>query len=681
MGGPVSGAELSREREPKGFAPSSSGEVPYDARFLGLFPRFQAVGQATRPCRVSLFVLGLGTTILFVPTQTAEALVALCQRHSPAVMAGFVVVTMGWGAMSWYFARQLLRFGYPDVMPLPPRLHSFRSTLVRWIPRMLGVAPPLATAMALLGCTGRTRDVVAPALMLLLLSGLFFWAIVKRRSALEALRPKAPDPRGLIGSLWKEVLDFEEPDKQRLSDLPRVTQWVLACNVMLSGALFATFAFVPVESAQWLGAPTVIALAFSSWIAVGSAIAYLSSWLRMPLLIFLAIEAILVSPFNDDHFVRERPTVEVRTNKRFVTEGSTPTRDALVADFAQWRQAVHAGPDTPYIVVATEGGGIRAAFWTAALLGALQDTNSQFADHLYAISSVSGGSLGAAVFLTLLSSKDGTEKIQQRAARILSDDGLAPPLAKALYPDLLQRFLPRGFSCFDRGSALEGAWERSVTKVTGEADNLFLAPWDAIWTTSSMVPRLFLNATWVESGGRVVFSYPRLPADRGVEDGDDLAALTLGQAVHASARFPYLSPALTILGSSGPWGHLVDGGYFENSGAQTARDIIDVVGRRGSRAIVIRYGADGSPPAEIWGTELLAPPFALYQARDARGALARAALGADGVAVVDLVLHPSEPPLPLGWMLSADARSEMNRQVDALFRMGAMQRILDWLHL
>ena len=61
-----------------------------------------------------------------------------------------------------------------------------------------------------------------------------------------------------------------------------------------------------------------------------------------------------------------------------------------------------AGETHPLYIVATEGGGIRAAYWTAAVLGEIQDKNPNFAAHLFAISGVSGGSLGAAVFEALL---------------------------------------------------------------------------------------------------------------------------------------------------------------------------------------------------------------------------------------------------------------------------------------
>ena len=79
------------------------------------------------------------------------------------------------------------------------------------------------------------------------------------------------------------------------------------------------------------------------------------------------------------------------------------------------------------------------------VLGALEDQaragGMSFADHLFAISSVSGGSLGAAAFdAALVTGSDGA--VSPRIKTMLGTDLLAPAIAALLYPDLFQRFLP-----------------------------------------------------------------------------------------------------------------------------------------------------------------------------------------------------------------------------------------------
>src|SRR5204862_4130908 len=61
----------------------------------------------------------------------------------------------------------------------------------------------------------------------------------------------------------------------------------------------------------------------------------------------------------------------------------------------------------PMILVAAQGGASRSGYWVATILGALEDAVTDFPFHrsVFAISSVSGGSLGAAVYQRLVARK------------------------------------------------------------------------------------------------------------------------------------------------------------------------------------------------------------------------------------------------------------------------------------
>ena len=52
--------------------------------------------------------------------------------------------------------------------------------------------------------------------------------------------------------------------------------------------------------------------------------------------------------------------------------------------------------------------------------------------------------------------------------------------------------------------------------------------------------------------------------------------IRLATAAHMSARFTYVSPAGSVCNNDETY-HVVDGGYFENSGGLTATEIIDVI--------------------------------------------------------------------------------------------------------
>lgn len=501
-----------------------------------------------------LLLLAMGGLAFLVPVQTAEALSATCERHNPAV--ALVLSVLLWGHASWYFSRILSPFAYPQNGEPSKRLARLRRVLVTWLPRVLGVAPMTIVAWALGRCGDRTVSVRGPAVVLAASIPAFLFLVTIRRRVLGGIREILGN-ESRLRFLWEDLEGFSEPKKKRFTELPVISLVLLVVHALGWMVCFVWFTRWPVNAGQELGAPTVLALAIATWTVVGSWVLYLSSWLRVPLFLVLIVWAVLISPRTDDHVATPpRPRDPARP------------RPGISADFAEWNAARGAPSEKPFVIVATEGGGIRAAYWTALLLAALQEHNPAFSRRLYAVSGVSGGSVGAAVFLALLAGRP-KESLSRAASDALGVGSLGPALGKMLYPDLLQRLLPRPFPVFDRGEALERSWTDAVDG-TLESKGVFSDDFEQLWVDHPSLPRLFLNATPVESGKRVVLSYPAPDGCRDTHDGLAFASFTLAQAAHASARFPYISPADTLPGTIPSGLHLVDGGYFENSGAETA---------------------------------------------------------------------------------------------------------------
>src|SRR5207237_9639901 len=151
----------------------------------------------------------------------------------------------------------------------------------------------------------------------------------------------------------------------------------------------------------------------------------------------------------------------------------------------------------------TEGGGIRAAYWTAIVLGALQDSNPNFAPHLFAISGVSGGSLGAVVFEALLA-ESARGSFQESVHKVLGQDFLSPALGSMLYPDLVQRFIPFPIPYFDRGRSLEMGWEKAWRDTMG--NDRFAGSFVDLWHPGlrEWMPALSLHGTAEQKGNRII---------------------------------------------------------------------------------------------------------------------------------------------------------------------------------
>jgi hypothetical protein len=237
----------------------------------------------------------------------------------------------------------------------------------------------------------------------------------------------------------------------------------------------------------------------------------------------------------------------------------------------------------PVFIIAAEGGGIYAAAAASAFLSRLQDLCPNFAQHVFAISGVSGGAFGATAFQAMtqgldvatagcqLSEKLNTDGLSQKTADVIQADHLSPLLG-FLVPDLLNTFE-------DRAKGLEQSLITSIE----QADNgrgTSRAPYNTHWRPDKAAPALVLNATSVESGYRVAFAPFSLDGLGGgsLYSFSDFSKqeLSLAGAAVVSARFPGILPAFSM-SQGGRHLNLVDGGYSDASGAFTALDLFSAL--------------------------------------------------------------------------------------------------------
>ena len=210
------------------------------------------------------------------------------------------------------------------------------------------------------------------------------------------------------------------------------------------------------------------------------------------------------------------------------------------------------------ILVAAEGGGSRAAFFLASFLGALEDesldrrvnpSGRAFHQQLFAISGVSGGSVGAAIFVSALKAQpnQSVERLKRALYRqklwfrnlaaaganaggpengamtpnFLTDfvsykDSLQAALSNDFVSPILKAFFTRDVSLvsmfprvMDRAGVLEMAWEDSFDDVYGTSrqTSLLSAPLQMAGPSpDSWTPLLFLNATSINTGRRVILT-------------------------------------------------------------------------------------------------------------------------------------------------------------------------------
>jgi hypothetical protein len=396
------------------------------------------------------------------------------------------------------------------------------------------------------------------------------------------------------------------------------------------------------------------------------------------------------------------------TGRETATVAQVPAQPAGPFDqqFIRWLEArrearqvfSEAKRKFPVFVVAAQGGGIYAATATYSFLSGLDERCDTFAQHVFAISAVSGGAIGAALYHGGMAR--GPVKAQpcrkpertapKVAAEAVGEDHLSPLLMSFL-ADLFE-FVP------DRGRALERSFAASVRGSRGASS--FDAPFREHWRPEGRRPALVLNTTWSEMGYRVAFAPFEL---KQISDGtllsfadERLAHLnvdpTLGAAAVASSRFPGILPAYTVVPpdkAAGPRWNFVDGGYADASGAATALDIYralreviksDERYRDVDLRLILLTSFEPEPDFNkvrgSIGRDTLAPATTLLKVREllSKQAVTRAVKlfrdfedaagngettqhrGQDDWKIAVVQLQQDAFNLPLGWMISAITR-------------------------
>ncbi len=674
--------------------------------------RVRDVGAIVHPCRFSVFVVVAGGALLLTTSQGRELAVGLPEGGFGGGLA-FLACVLFWAFQSWYWSRLLLdvTFGLDREAAYPAHaVWALRET-------------PRAIALAAYGVAGIALALAQAWWHLAALAGvgaLFYWLLVRQLALTDALHRMFGDrARRIIGDPRRRVY--------RLRDLPPFSKAVLRGSVALA-AFFTLLVLVDPVAFGWaLGAAAVPFLGFALIVPVGSLLVYWShpsgghpgalDRRGYPVVTLLVLWAAVTGAVIDHH--------PVRTTAPIPAGNPGPAaREALPEAVERWHASAAraAGNDVPpLVIVATAGGGLRAAYWTATVLGRLQDEAPDFRTYLFGISGVSGGSVGSAVFVTLLADgapAPGPACAGGAAARkafecagqaVLAQDFLAPTAASMLFPDLMQRFVPAPVFAEDRAAALERAWERAWGAARLANDTWTRRSFTALWRQNGAhLPALFLNGTHVETGKRIITTNLKFDGSA-FPDAYDFFALVSGDvlpstAAHNSARFPYVSPAGTLRAGGEDRGHIVDGGYFENFGAVTAEELLHAViaalGRRGktARPVLIQISNDPAlapddldvgrlegpapRPSNRLGNEALSPPRTFLNARNARGILAHKAFlraaPADHRAHFRLCDVKDSPEPALGWVLARSSLALMQRTArdDTCGNRAELERVL-----
>lgn len=449
--------------------------------------------------------------------------------------------------------------------------------------------------------------------------GVFAW--LSRLSVLERskLRPVAPNlydrldtivawckprRRGVAEPLFPEQLAAAQHNT--LISVFLLLTIIFALDLVLSVLFLSPTVALYIPSLEnYLPRAVFVPVLLGIYIPLLALLGILSHRLRLPLILLFFVGLAIWGLFREE-----------RHNVRLAVPAGPAQRIAVEEAVNRWKAVNCKDGTCPQpIIVAGSGGASRAAFMTANALARLQEKYPNFSNRLFAMSTVSGSSLGAAAFLAGLDWGDGSPvpdtcrdsrfhgwfgchdggpdvsdpaktTLQKRVQLFLSHDFLTPVAVTLTFSDMW-RVLD------NRAVKLEVSWEKAWRNVTGDQAlggdfskrlSLFVPKEKDKWR-----PLLILNGTSVASGRRIVVS-SLLPMDQGkrlfvdafdfyemacpTQEAETPACdLRLSTAIMMSARFPLVSPSGIIVRNKVPVDRVVDGGYFENFGAQGALEL------------------------------------------------------------------------------------------------------------
>ncbi|WP_404431318.1 hypothetical protein LG299_14110 [Microbacterium lacus] len=430
--------------------------------------------------------------------------------------------------------------------------------------------------------------------------------------------------RGTPWRVLKPLVRRNDPTESRAAGTDQFGRHVFWLVIICAAAIVILIltALYPMHIASGIGPVALTVLIITAWTALLGSFTVaiqdyrplaLFRWMRLeatPVLTLAItlplIYAAVVSSQGWDptlHAVREIEAVTPSEEEEEEEDDATPeepTIDTLADRIAQLDCTATIGGKLvqPVVLIAAEGGGIRAAYWTARALDELKEKHPCIAESVLVSSGVSGGSVGLVLTATgavngepaLQTTRDGKVREADEAWAGLAGPGVVGSAAAALLSgDVIASALgihvpsfdeTDGFEWRDRAALIERGW-------IAAADEL-KEPYDA--SSNERTGFMLLNSTDTNSGCRVlvgsdVFETGSAPPD--CESAGDAPAtswwlgdecqtsLDWASAAMLSGRFPIVTPAGQMPTASGcpRDAQLIDGGYSEGSALGTIADL------------------------------------------------------------------------------------------------------------
>jgi hypothetical protein len=569
-----------------------------------------------------LLILTCSFLAFTIPDQSSDFIYVFLQDFEITYIISVYASLAFWCFMTWYSACIVLQID-PVQSSLNRKNNQSHVNLSVLVPKILGIVPCLVMicAFSSLDTPSESTYLTVHNLSTLTLSVLmwFIFEFIDRKSDIQnniavksSNRNTQTDVsyripsgfRAYLKYLWKikpigNWPSLREVDifKERTNHDPSIRQevvficqftgvkffykWLGGFCLVLTIAL--CFPAINLLFSAMMRPGAVLIAAFASYTLLFTIVAYFHDYSRRPFGYIIVIMIIAFSFRNDN------------TGLKYIRNNKVSKLQPIDSVFSNWLKikkgkwfAKYSGRDSadmPIVFIATQGGGIRGLTWTTRILHHFDKTYPGFIDQTFLISGVSGGGVGATAFLSWRVDQETANDSFHRPTYDEFDsftkrDFLSPVTTSFAFGDNLQRFLPAAVPSLDRSKMLGYTWDTYYNECMKRESfsRSFLEMWYRDGQFDYNIPSLILNGTLAENGQRVLTSNLRLGSSDWFKDDIEFFNATKKDVSRSTAalncsRFPFLTSGALMPECGASRGHIVDGGYRENTGLQTLLNV------------------------------------------------------------------------------------------------------------
>lgn len=643
---------------------------------------------------IGLFQILVGIAVIFMP-QGQDMILAILEDFASGQswsFLWFIGALYFWSVTSEFGSRFILYLSDTSSHLLPPERVRRRKKIQRIFTRYMIFLPLLFATTGFLKAfisnfKGQGSYILAFGVVMALLGlvtlSLYLIYIVDGswRRRFYVLKFDPSTRREAVNNLAKltGILEKVDPKTKIYKPLFKRFYFLLAISL----GIIVIFCFAPLGFYPSVGALAIIAFAFGSWITVYYALELVDKTqpflIKLPWKFVIAVWIAIVSIINSDH----KLTLHSQEKKT--------SQISLESHFKEWlrRHEVDTSRAFSPVFIVAEGGALRTGAFTSIMLSELADSihranknaHHQLSEKIYSFSSVSGGTVGANYFRSLMydsSLTDASEKSQ----KFFSKDFLSATTGKLVFGEIVNLLIPRSIQKFDRAYALEKDWEKRYEEVNSTSS--FSHSFEKV--NSDTTPAIFIHSTEVETGRRSIYSNIEIDSQfiNAVDIRNNMqSSVPYSAAIGMSARFPLISPSAAIVSNGCEVFHYVDGGYYENQGATTTYEVITRLKSKyrklTPRVLVLSFGESSAPKGGYKAfDEIVSIITGIYNTRSAHtgysNKLLRSAVASDDFIQLDLSASVKE--VPLNWILSNQAVAKLEEL--SKIEIKKRPRLLEW---